>query len=250
MEGTLIVIKISKPAKIKLAVLLMAGSLFAPLAAQGVETGTVTSSGTVTLMDMTSQMCPTDTGTATSVKAASVILLSDTMSAAANPDASSYVWFTETDTALWGADYNYGQKQEYSCAYRDLNGTVTLSRGRFISANSPATLSETNTNVADFLQYIGNTETNSVYSGVACGNLGLPHAASVTASCLNTNISTMKLLTYATPVQVRTSNVKVGVLGQPSGKIYTYVKVLKSAIAGAPIGNTWVATETFTVTTS
>jgi hypothetical protein len=245
--------QISKPAKVKLAVLIMAGSLFAPLAAQGVDTGTVTSAGTVTLEDWTDPMdpCPgDDTSTATTVKAASVILISDTASAVANSD-STYKYFSETDTALWGADYNYGSKQESAgCYYRDLNGTVTLSRGRFMSSNSPATLSETNTNVADFLQYIGNTETNSVYSGLPCGNMGVPHAANVTTSCTTSIQGNYKLLTYATPVQVRTSNVKVGVLGQPTGKIYTFVKVLKSAIAAAPVGNTWVATETFTVTTS
>lgn len=245
--------QISKPAKVKLAVIIMAGSLFAPLAAQGVDTGTVTSAGTVTLMDWTDPNDPCegdDTSTATTVKAASVILLSDTASALANTD-TTYKYFSETDTALWGADYNYGSMQEYpGCYYRDLNGTVTLDRGRFISSNSPATLSETNTNVADFLQYIGNTETNSVYSGLPCGNMGVPHAANVTTSCTTAIEADYKLLTYNTPVQVRTSNIKVGVLGATTGTIYTFVKVLKSAIAAAPVGNTWVATETFTVTTS
>jgi hypothetical protein len=44
--------------------------------------------------------------------------------------------------------------------------------------------------------------------------------------------------------------VKVGVLGQSSGKIYTFVKVLNSVIVGAPKANKWIATETFTVTSS
>jgi hypothetical protein len=100
------------------------------------------------------------------------------------------------------------------------------------------------------LQYIGNTETASAYSGSACGNIGAPHAASVTTSCTTAIQANYKLLTYATPVQVRTSGVKSGALGQPSGKIYTFVKVLKSVIATAPVGTSWVATETFTVTSS
>ena len=255
-KGILIVIKISKPAKVKLAVVLLFGSLFAPLAAQAVETGTPTtkaSSGTVTLMD-TDNYDPCygdDTATVTSVKAASVILLSDTASAAANGDGATYKYFSETDTALWGADYNYGSTQDQvTCAYRDMNGTVTLSRGRFFASVSPATLSETNTNTTDFLQYIGNTETASAYSGLACGNMGVTHATNVTTSCTTAIQGNYKLLTYATPVQVRTSNVKVGVLGATTGKIYIFVKVLKSAIAAAPVGTSWVATETFTVTSS
>lgn len=245
-------IKISQPAKVKLAVVLLFGSLFAPLAAQA-ETGTATTktgTGTVTLVDVSDMPCEgVDSSSATSVQAASVILISDTASAAAQGDGSTYKYFSETDTTLWGANYNYGSIRE-ACAYRDMNGTVTLSRGRFMASVSPATLSETNTNTTDFLQYIGNTETASAYSGIACGNMGVPHAASVTSSCTTAIQGNYKLLTYATPVQVRTSNVRIGVLGAASGKIYTFVKVMKSAIAAAPIGTSWVATETFTVTSS
>lgn len=204
--------------------------------------------GTVTLL---LAECMSDTSTATSVRAASVVLVSDTASAAAQGDGSTYKYYSETDTALWGADYTYGSTQnKTTCGYRDLNGTVTLSRGRFIASSNPGILSETNTNTSDFLQYIGNTETASAYAGIACGNMGVPHAASVTTSCTTAIQAGYSLLTYTTPVQVRTSNVKTGVLGQPSGKIYTFVKVLKSVIASAPVGTSWVATETFTVTTS
>ena len=212
------------------------------------STRTLADYGTVTLL---LSECMSDSSTATSVRAASVILLSDTASALAQGDGSTYKYYSETDTALWGADYTYGSTQNpTTCGYRDLNGTVVLSRGRFIATNNPGVLSETNTNTSDFLQYIGNTETASAYSGIACGNMGAPHAASVTTSCTTSIQGNYKLLTYATPVQVRTSGVKNGALGQASGKIYTFVKVLKSVIATAPVGTSWVATETFTVTSS
>jgi hypothetical protein len=80
--------------------------------------------------------------------------------------------------------------------------------------------------------------------------MGVPHAANVTTSCTSAIQADYSLLTHTTPVEVRTSSVKTGVLGQPSGEIYTFVKVLKSVIATAPVGTSWVATETFTVTTS
>lgn len=207
-----------------------------------------TDEGTVTLLLMS---CVQDTSTVTSVQAASVILYTDTQSALAQGDGSTYKYYSETDTAAWGANYTYGSTQnKTTCGYSDLNGTVTLSRGRFMASSNPGVLSETNTNTSDFLQYIGNTETGSVYSGLPCGNMGVPHAASVTTSCTTAIQNTYSLLTYTTPVQVRTSNVKTGILGQASGKIYTYVKVLQSVIASAPVGTSWVATETFTVTTS
>jgi hypothetical protein len=195
--------------------------------------------------------CAQDTSTVTSVKAASVILISDTASAASQGDGSTYKYYSETNTALWGADYTYGSTQNpTTCGYAYLNGTVTLSRGRFMASNNPGTLSESSSDVNEFLQYIGNTETASAYSGTACGNMGVTHAANVTTSCTTAIQADYSLLTHTTPVQVRTSNVKTGVLGQPSGKIYTFVKVLKSVIATAPVGTSWVATETFTVTTS
>ena len=189
----------------------------------------------------------------TSVRAASVVLLADTASAIAQGDDSTYTYFSETDTALWGADYNYGSVQDQiTCQENPMNGTVTLSRGRFMSSTNSVKLSETTTNTTDFLQYIGNIETASVYSGTACGNMNASprNTTNVTTSCTSAIQAGYTLLTYATPVQIRDSSVKVGVLGQPSGKIYTFVKVLSSAIAGAPIANKWVATETFTVTSS
>jgi hypothetical protein len=221
------------------------------------STRTLADYGTVTLLLID---CASDSSTATSVRAASVILVSDTASALVQGDGSTYKYYSETDTALWGADYTYGSTQnKTTCGYRDLNGTVVLSRGRFIASNNPATLSETSSSVNDFLQYIGNSVEEEVdprfgptwsYLGLPCGNMGVPHAANVTTSCTTAIQADYSLLTHTTPVEVRTSSVKTGVLGQPSGKIYTFVKVLKSAIAAAPVGTSWVATETFTVTTS
>jgi hypothetical protein len=198
--------------------------------------------------------CLSDTSTPTSVMAASVILLTDTASAIANSETSTYVYFSETDTALWGANYNYGSTQNaQTCGYRDMNGTVTLTRGRFMASTNSAVLSETTTNQTDFIQYIGNTETASVYSGLPCGNMNASprNTSNVTTSCTTAIRANYALLTYSSPVLVRTgSTVKKGVLGQTAGTIYTHVRVKKSAISGAPTGTTWVAVETFTVTSS
>ena len=211
---------------------------------------TVTSNfGTVTLFQNT---CLSDTSTATSVQASSVVLLTDTASAIANSETSTYIYFSETDTALWGGTYDYGSTQNaQSCAYRDMNGTVTLTRGRFMASTNSAILSETTTNTTDFIQYIGNTETATAYAGLPCGNMNvLRNSTNVTTSCTTAIQANYQQLTYLNSIQIRDSNVKKGVLGQASGKIYTHVKVKKSAIAGAASGTTWVATETFTVTSA
>jgi photosystem II stability/assembly factor-like uncharacterized protein len=188
----------------------------------------------------------------TSVKAASVVLMADTASAIANGDDSTYTYFSETDTALWGADYNYGSTQDQStCQETKMNGTVTLTRGRFISSSNSAALSETTTNTTDFLQYIGNIESGGTYSGLPCGNMGVVrNTSNVTTSCTTAIQANYQQLTYSNSIQVRDSSVKLGTLGQNSGKIYTFVKVLNSAIAGAPRANKWIATETYTVTSS
>lgn len=240
--------KMSEPTKIKLAILVLLGALFAPIAAQaGGAPTTVSSAGTVTL---NLQQCE-DTSTATSVMAASVVLLTDTASAIVNSETSTYVYFSETDTALWGATWDYGSTQDANtCAYRDMQGTVELSRGRFITTYGGGALSETNTNTTDFEQYVGNSESSGTYTGLPCGNMNAsPKAASVTTSCTTAIRANYSLLTYSSPVLVRTgATVKKGVLGQPAGTIYTHVRVKKSAISGAPTGTTWVAVETFTVT--
>jgi hypothetical protein len=212
---------------------------------------TVTSNyGTVTLL---LDICLSDTSTSTSVMAASVVLLADTASAITNSETATYIYFSETDTALWGSTYDYGSTQDaQSCAYTDLNGTLTLTRGRFMASTNSLALSETTTNTTDFIQYIGNTESSGKLSGLRCGNMNASprNTISVTTSCTTAIQANYQQLTYLSSLQVRDSSVKKGVLGQPSGRIYTHVKVKTSAIAGAPSGTTWVATETFTVTSA
>jgi len=194
--------------------------------------------------------CGADTGANTSIAAASVELVVDTATAAANSDGATYMYFTETDTALWGATYNYGEGRDQACQYSDLEGTVIINRGRFISS-SPA-YSETTTNISDFMQYVGNLKNAGVnggnYVGIACGNLGVVHAASVTRSCSSGILADYDLLTQFGIVPWRDSTQASGIKGQQSGNAYTVVKVKKSVITLAPTGSTWAATETFTLT--
>ena len=252
LKGILIVNKMSEPTKIKLAILVLLGALFAPIAAQaGGTPTTVTSAGTVTLNYDTFQ-CASDTSTPTSVQAASVILLTDTASATLNSETSTWVYFSETDTALWGATYRYGSTQNQStCAYSDMTGTVSLTRGRFMASTNSVVLSETTTNTTDFIQYIGNIESGGSYVGAACGNMNASprNTSNVTTSC-TTAIQGVgyQQLTYSNSIQVRDGSVKSGTLGQTDGKIYTHVKAKRSIISLAPSGTTWVAVETFTVT--
>jgi hypothetical protein len=240
----------SEPAKIKLAILVLLSALFAPIAAEaGGKPTTEASAGTVTL---NLAQC-TDTSTATSVQAASVILLTDTASAIVNSETSTWVYFSETDTALWGANWDYGSTQDANtCAYRDMSGTVSLTRGRFMTTYGGGALSETNTNTTDFIQYIGNIESGGTYTGLPCGNMNvLRNTSNVTTSCTTAIQANYQQLTYSNTIQVRGgTSVKKGTLGTAPGNVYTHVKVKKSAIVGAPTGTTWVATETFTVTSS
>ena len=194
--------------------------------------------------------CGVDTSINTSVSASSVKLIVDTMSAAANNDGATYLYFTETDTALWGATYHYGTRRDVSCEYSDLEGTVTITRGRFISS-SPAH-SETTTNVSDFRQYVGNGKNSTInggnYYGNACGNLTVAHAANVTQSCSSGILDDYDLLTQFSSLPWRDPTQASGIRGQQSGNAYTVVKVKKSVLRLAPTGSTWAATETFTVT--
>jgi hypothetical protein len=246
--------KMSEPTKIKLAILVLLGALFAPIAAQaGGAPTTVTSAGTVTLnYDGSVSPCATDTSTATSVQAASVILLTDTASATLNSETSTWVYFSETDTALWGATYKYGSTQNPStCYYSDMTGTVSLTRGRFMASANSVVLSETTTNTTDFIQYIGNIESGGSYVGAACGNMNASprNTGNVTTSCTTAiQGAGYQQLTYSNSIQVRDGSVKSGTLGQTDGKIYTHVKAKRSIMSLAAAGTTWVAVETFTVT--
>jgi hypothetical protein len=194
--------------------------------------------------------CGEDTGANTSIAASSVALRLDTATAAANSDGATYVYYTETDTALWGATYNYGQGRDPICQYSALEGSVVINRGRFISS-APAH-SETTTNISDFMQYVGNLKNAGVnggnYVGIACGNLGVSHAASMTRSCSSGILADYDLLTQFGIVPWRDASQPSGIQSQQSGNAYTVVKVKKSVINLAPPGSSWVATETFTLT--
>ena len=186
----------------------------------------------------------------TSIAAASVVLIVDTATAAANSDGATYIYYTETDTALWGATYSYGEARDPICQYSDLEGSVVINRGRFISS-APA-YSETTTNISDFMQYVGNLKNAGVnggnYVGIACGNLGVPHAASVTRSCSSGILSDYDLLTQFGMVPWRDASQPSGIQGQQSGNAYTVVKIKKSVLTLAPPRSIWTATETFTLT--
>lgn len=237
----------SKSTKVKLALFIMFGAVLTPFAAQG---STVQSAGTVTI---NIGACDTSGKINTSVSARSVILIADTASAQANSDASTYYYFTETDTALFGATYAYGNNQDpTSCQYSSQAGTVVLNRGRFIS--SVAAYTETTTNTTDFIQYVGNTKQTGVnggaYTGSACGNLTVAHASSVTTSCSSGILANYQALNQSNSVQWRDNTQQTGTVADPSSQAFIAVKVAKTAISGAPANTSFVSTETFTVTAS
>jgi len=203
--------------------------------------------GTVTFFLPT---CDDFSGRVTSIGASSVALVLDTLTAGLNTDGSTYAYYTETDTAGWGAVYDYGQSRNEVCEYASLSGTVTLTRGRFISTSSPGN-SETTTNTTDFIQYVGNTKAIGVYGGAyrggACGNLSVPRAASITVSCNASILSGYTTLSHSGSVLWRDGSQTTGVGGTQSSQAYVLVKVKKSALVGAS-GATFIATETFTMT--
>lgn len=199
--------------------------------------------GTVTFFLPT---CENPDGANTSIAATSVRLEVDTMTAAANSDAATYIYFTETDTALWGATFNYGQRREVDCGYSDLSGSIIITRGRFISS-APA-FSETTTNTTDFIQYVGGSKDVNGYRGSPCGNLSIPHAVSVTQSCSSGILADYQQLSQFGMVDWRDNSLSAGTQGLQSGNAYVAVKIRRSAIRSAPTGTTWAATETFTLT--
>lgn len=215
--------------------------------------------GTVTIF----HKCTSDTSTVTSVQAQSVTLISDTATVAS--DTSTYHYYTETNTALWGATYNYGQKQSAEdCSYSDMTGTLTLERDRFIASSGEA-YSETSTvgYADDFVQYIGNTIPYGAgyFADNNCGNLTVPHI-NVANSCdfidmnkqgdwprLNVGVSQVIRSAY---IRFGISLPKTGVQRTPldPATIFVVVKAKKALIALAPPNTSWVATETFTVTSA
>jgi len=190
--------------------------------------------------------CGADTSADTSIAASSVHLVVDTMSAATQGDGATYIYFTETDTALWGATYDYGQERDQICQYSNLSGSVIITRDRFISS-APA-FSETTTNTVDFIQFVGGNHYGGQYVGSPCGNLGVRHAANVTQSCSPGVLADYQQLSQFGMVDWRDQGLTSGIRGQQSGNAYVAVKIKRSAIRGAPTGSTWSATETFTLT--
>lgn len=241
--------KISLHTRVKVAVLITFGALFVPIAAQAGVPETKTATGTVSF-----SLSPCEnTGNFTSVAARSAVLIIDTLTAVSNSD-SLYAYFTETDTAAFGAVYDYGKAFDpTSCAYSQMTGTVTLTRGRFMSVAAPL-YSETTTNTTDFIQYVGNTKVAGVnsgnFKGLACGNLTVPRAASITASCSPTILSDYSTLAQNNSVLWRDGSQTSSANGNQSADAYILVKVRKAAIAGAAAGASFVATETFTVTSN
>ena len=243
--------KISLQSRVKVAVLITFGTLFIPIAAQAGTAGTVTSWGTVSLGLPT--CTPLGEEYDTSVSAKSVVLTSDTASAAANTDGSTYLYFTETDTAKWGADYSYGSTMDpATCLPVGMSGTVTITRGRFMASPNVA-YSETTTNTTDFIQYVGNTKITGVnggnYKGSACGNMtGARNIVTVTASCSNGILADYTQLTQSGSVAWRDGSQTAGTIADATGRAFVVVKVRKGAVAGAPTGSGWVSIETYTVT--
>jgi hypothetical protein len=244
---------ISLQTRVKIAVLIALGALFAPIAAEAGTPTTVTSTGTATGSSVSLGLpsCSANSAYDTSVSARSVVLMSDTASAAANSDGSTYIYFTETDTALWGAVYDYGSIQDQAtCAYSAMTGTATITRGRFLS--SSAAFSETTTNTTDFIEYVGNTKITGVnsgaYKGSACGNLTIAHTGSVTVSCSTGILADYSQLTQSGSVAWRDGSQLNGVLGNASSQAFVVVKVRKAAITGAPGSSTFASVETYTVT--
>lgn len=215
--------------------------------------------GTVTFF----HHCTSDTSTVTSVQAQSVVLIIDTATVAA--DTNDYNYYTETNTALWGASYDYGSTQsEIDCSYRDMAGSVTLARGPFI-ASSGAGYSETSTigQNAEFVQYIGNINPYGAgyFQDNNCGNTTVPNI-NVANPCDFTNSDKQqewpRLDTGISKV-VRSSLIRSGSSLPKTGvqitpldpaTIFVIVKAKKSVISAAPRSTTWVATETFTVTSA
>lgn len=240
--------KISLQSRVKVAILITLGALFAPIAANAGTAGTYGSAGTVSfgLGTCTNNLYPT------SVAAKSVVLTSDTASANANADGGTYIYFTETDTALWGADYDYGQSQDQAtCVYSAMTGTVTITRGRFMSTSTPH--SETTTNTVDFIQYVGNTKlvgvNSGAYRGAACGNMTGPrNVLTVTTSCSSGILADYSQLTQSGSVAWRDGSQIAGTTADATGRAFVVVKVRKGAISGATPGASFVSNETFTVT--
>ena len=246
--------KISLQSRVKVAILITLGALFAPIAANAGTAGTYASAGTVSFG--LTECTPLADSYNTSVSARSVVLYSDTATGVSNTDNGSYIYFTQKDLSEWGATYNYGSTQNIAtCDPEEMTGTVTITRGRFFASVSGSPLpaiSETTTNTTDFIQYVGNTKLTGVnggaYKGNPCGNMNHgSRAANVTQSCSSGILADYTQLTQSGSVAWRDGSQRTGTVGQ-SSNAYVVVKVRKGAILNAPSGTSFVSTETYTVT--
>jgi hypothetical protein len=244
---------LSLSTRAEIAISISVGALFSPVAVQAGVPGISTSVGTVTI----SNACPADTSTVTSVQAQSVLLVLDTATVAI--DTADYHYYTETNTALWGASYDYGQKQNLDCTYSNLMGTMTLTRGPFI-ASIPGYSETTAAGSTDFVQYVGNLNlSGTTYSFTNnCGNTTVPNL-NVANPCDFQDSSKQgdwPVVSLGASQLVRTG-VRSGIPLPATGvhttsghaaTIFIVMKVKKSVVAAAPANTQWISSETFTVT--
>lgn len=246
---------LSLQTRVKIGLSILLGALFSPAALQAGEPASAPSTGTVTI----SNICPAETSTITSVQAQSVLLVLDTATIAI--DTADYHYYTETNTALWGASYDYGQKQNADCSYSNLAGTMTLTRGPFISS-TPGYSETTAAGSTDFIQYVGNLNLSGTTFRFTnnCGNTTVPNL-NVANACdfQDPNKQAEWPVVYLGTSQLVRSGVRAGIplpstgvhtTGGHEATIFIVMKAKKSVIAAAPANTQWVSSETFTITTA
>jgi hypothetical protein len=246
-------LNLTTPTGVKIAILISIEALFGPIAAQAEESTTYASSVTLSL----GSICLADTSTVTSVQAKSVLLILDTATVAI--DTADYHYYTETNTALWGASYDYGQKQNLDCTYSNLMGTMTLTRGPFI-ASIPGYSETSAAGSADFVQYVGNLNlSGTTYSFTNnCGNTTVPNL-NVANPCdfQDPNKQGDWPVVSLGSSQIVRTGVRSGIPLPATGvhttsghaaTIFIVTKVKKSVVAAAPANTQWISSETFTVT--
>ena len=227
----------------------------------------VSNAGTVTF----NNSCPANSSKVTSVQAQSVLLIIDTLTVAS--DTNQYHYYTETNTALWGAAYDYGSTQQVDCTNLDMTGSVSIARGPFIASSGTAYSETTTANNTDFVQYVGNIDfgftdprdatISSDFDGTSnnCGNLTVPNL-NVANSCdfldgekqrywptLSIGSSLLWRVGAITSATAPIRNGTVNTVEHPA-VAFVVVKAKKTVIAAAPRNTSWVATETFTVTSA
>jgi hypothetical protein len=252
-EVTLLSLSLPNGAKIGIVIALEV--LFAPIAAQ-VADATSASVGAVSF----SNVCSADLSKVTSVEVQSVNLVLDTATVAF--DTADYNYYTETNTALWGVSYDYGQMQNLDCTNSNLTGTMTLTRGPFI-ASSGAQYSETPASGgADFVQFVGNLNlADTAYSFTNnCGNTTVPNL-NISNPCdfLDSKKQADWPAMYLGTSQIVRTGVRSGIPLPATGEhitsghaatIFIVMKAKKSVVESAPAHTKWISSETFTITSA